>query len=65
MHSECTEQPPCDPGGVCAHQPGQRVCSLYAALVRDPSAANATLDGPLAPPPDALHDGYAAMRGFG
>ena len=44
VHSECKEQPPCDPGGICAHQPGQRVCSLYATLVRDPYGLNATLD---------------------
>jgi len=51
VHSECKEQPPCDPGGICAHQPGQRVCSLYATLVRDPRGLNATPDAlvPLAP----------------
>ena len=44
VHSECKEQPPCDPAGICAHQPGQRVCSLYATLVRDQRGMNETLD---------------------
>ena len=61
VHSECTEQPPCDPGGVCAHQVGQRVCSLYATLVRDPLATNATLDA-LDPPPSIVGDAWRRGR---
>ena len=61
VHSECKGQPPCDPGGICAHQPGQRVCSLYAALVRDPHGMNATLDA-LAPLAPSQLDKFASLN---
>ena len=61
VHSECKEQPPCDPGGICAHQPGQRVCNLYVTLVRDPHGMNATLDT-LAPLVPSQADEFASLN---